>query len=162
MFPSPEDIKIIEELVDPLDTIELCATRLCARDVNIAKADRIFEYMIRELRELKSDVGVRLCTEVEYRIYERRLKIPATLMAYLENPMFLIQKTPKKLLTYATKVEIQNEAKDLLLRLFSAENNNDPGSDSDSDIQGSRHMANDFKQYKYLYFSQLNSVVQSC
>ena len=144
MFPSPEDIKIIEELVDPLDTIELCATRLCARDVNIAKADRIFEYMIRELRELKSDVGVRLCTEVEYRIYERRLKIPATLMAYLENPMFLIQKTPKKLLTYATKVEIQNEAKDLLLRLFSAENNNDPGSDSDSDIQGSRHMANDF------------------
>ena len=116
--------------MDALDTIELCATRLCARDVNIAKADRIFEYLLRELRKLNTEVGMRLCNEVEYRIFERRLKIPATLLAYLEKPMFLQRMSVRHppLLAYATKCEIQMEARDILVRLFQAETSDGQGS----------------------------------
>ena len=120
MIPSQTEIDIIEELIEPLDIIEACTRLLCSRDVNLAKADQIFEYALRELHKLESDIGKRLCEEVEYRINERRQKTVATLLAYLENPMFLNHNRNLKL-EYASKTEIQKLAKEILLRLFPSE-----------------------------------------
>ena len=120
MFLDRHEVDLIESLIEPLDIIEACSRKLCSRDVNIAEADRIFEYELRELQKLKSDIGQRFAEEIEYRITERRLKTAATLLAYLENPMFQSSiKNPT--LEYANKTEIQRLARDVLLRLFPME-----------------------------------------
>ena len=117
LFPTEDEIKTIKELVKALGIIETCSRRLCRREVNLAEADRIYEWVLMRLDELKSNASERLRNEVEYRILERRQKEVATLVAYLENPMFLDQKK-KRLLQYATKTEIQQVANDLLVRLY--------------------------------------------
>ena len=117
MYPTDDEMKIIKELIQALGIIETASRRLCRREVNLAKADRIYEWMLRKLDELESNVSDRLRNEVGYRISERRPKKVATLLAYLENPMFL-DLTKDRLLKYATKPEIKEMANDILLRLY--------------------------------------------
>ena len=121
MFPSDSEIKVIEDLIEPLDIIEACSRRLCSRDVNLAKADQIFEYELQALGKLETDIGKRFAEEIKYRITERRLTSVATLLAYLENPMFL-SLNKNLLLQYANKTEIQKLARDILMRLFPSAN----------------------------------------
>ena len=85
LYPDPEEIKTIKQLVDALEIVEAGTRALCRRDVNLAVADEIFEYIIEELRKLNTPIALRLELAVEDRVAERRLKEAATLLAYLRG-----------------------------------------------------------------------------
>ena len=68
MFPNEDEIKTLKDLVKALGIIEAASRRLCRREVNLAKADRIYEWMLKRLGELKSNVSERLKNEVEYHL----------------------------------------------------------------------------------------------
>ena len=72
--------------------------------------------MIKDLRKLTSPFAARLTPQVEHRVNERRLKVAATLLGYLENPGFLKEKN--RVLPSASKTEITELMRDLYLRLF--------------------------------------------
>ena len=123
MYPSDEELDGIKALVDALEIVEAGTRRLCARDVDLAKADRIFEYILKELRLLDSRIAERLEAAVHERIIERRQKEASTLLAYLKDPTFLTRVSKGKLiLDYANKTTIRTLAKDLYMRLFPTEN----------------------------------------
>ena len=65
---------------------------------------------------MDSTFALRLLTQVEKRIDERRLKVAATLLAYLEDPSFLEQED--LILSYGSKYDIAKLARDMWLRLF--------------------------------------------
>ena len=77
---------------------------------------QLLEDMIKDLRKLNSPFAARLTLQVELRVNERRLKVPATLLGYLENPSFLKEKN--RVLPSASKTEIAELMRDLYLRLF--------------------------------------------
>ena len=91
---------------------------------------QIFEYMLKELRKLSTNIAVRLEMALLERINERRLREVATLMAYLKNPQFLDRVSERSLiLKYATRAEITKQAKELYMRLF--HNAPEPSTDDD-------------------------------
>ena len=73
--------------------------------------------MIERLENLDSEISKKLLFAIKYRIIERRQKVVATLIAYLEDPNFL-NTTSGKHLDYSTHDEIAKKAKELFLRHF--------------------------------------------
>ena len=116
MFPTDEEITYITELSEALQVMAYCSTQLGARDMNLARADQHYEFALNELDSLKSSISKRLHDNLYSRIVERRPKIYATLLAYLENRKFL--DTRRNNLTYSTKARIQAAAEELYVRLF--------------------------------------------
>ena len=125
LFPSPAEIEHTIELTDALRIIAWAATKLGARDMDLAKADRIFEFSLGELDKLKSTVAKDLRTKLYNRIDERRLKDVATLSGYLHNPKFQFGR--KLILSYSNKAEITELAVSIYTRLFHTETNADQG-----------------------------------
>ena len=105
----------------------------------IVYALQTFEWMIRELRKLDTEFGMALTASVEKRINERRLAGLSTLQAYLENPQFLDHTIGEpKLLEYANKTAITTLIKDIYMRLFMDEEDNEEGEEEDSDEENSQ------------------------
>ena len=122
MYPDEDEIDMLLELVEALEILEAGTRILCSRDMDLARADEVFEYMLSELRKLSSSIAHRLELAVEERIHERRLMEASTLLAYLKDPGFIDRKTTKtgenKILPYANRKEITNLARDIQIRLF--------------------------------------------
>lgn len=122
MYPDEDEIDMLLELVEALEIVEAGTRILCSRDMDLARADEVFEYILSELRRLNSSIAHRLELAVEERIHERRLMEASTLLAYLKDPGFIDRKTTKtgenKILPYANRKEITNLARDIHIRLF--------------------------------------------
>ena len=119
MFPNHDEINVIKALSDALEIVEAGTRRLCSRDVDIAVADEIFEYILKELRKLNSSIAIRLEVAILDRVTERRLKEAATLLAYFKDPKFLSRVSKEHfVLEYASKTAIRNLIRDIYLRLF--------------------------------------------
>ena len=115
--------------------MECCSRKLCQRDCSLSEADRVLEFLIKKLHKLESEFAKSLVYRVEKRVKERRLKIAATLMGYLENPRFLKEKD--RVLEYANRKEITNLAIELYVRLFHV-----PKS-QDEETEGQQHDESD-------------------
>ena len=119
MFPTEKEIEHAQDLTEALKIIAWASTKLGARDMNLAKADRIFEFALGKLDSLTSSVSITLRDFMYDRIIERRLKDVATLLGFLENPKFLIGKD--QLLPYSNRAEITDTAVSVYTRLFNNE-----------------------------------------
>ena len=119
MFPSEVEIEHTQNLTQALQVIAFAATKIGARDMNLAMADEIFEFAFEQLEQLASAVALEMLDAMRDRIVERKLKGEATLLAYLQNPKFLIGR--KKKLEYSNKTDITDVAVSLYTRLFHKE-----------------------------------------
>ena len=121
MFLTNQEIEHAEDLTAALKIIAFLTAKLGARDMNLAKADRIFEFALRHLDQLDSTVAKDLRELMYERIEERRLKTIATLLAYLENPKFRLAAGREERLPYSNKTEITEAAISVYTRLFHKE-----------------------------------------
>ena len=131
MFPTPAEIDHTKSLAEALKIIAFLTAKLGARDMNLAKADEIFEFALEQLDQLDSPISDDLYSHMKARIIERRLQHVATLLGYLQNPKFLFGRRHK--LPYSNKAEITDEAVKLYTRLFDSDVAND---DMDTSDQG--------------------------
>ena len=89
------------------------------RTRTLRPADKVFEYVLKELKQLKGVFASLLLEKVEKRINERRLPKLSTLLAYLEDPCFFEELVTETVsLEYATLDDVVLTAKDLYLRLY--------------------------------------------
>ena len=119
MFPSETEITHTKNLTQALKVIAFAATKLGARDMNLARADKIFEFALEQLDALTSSVAKDLRVHLHERITERRLQGVATLLGYLRNPKFQFGR--KLRLEYSNKAAITELAVSIYTRLFTKE-----------------------------------------
>ena len=118
--------------------------------------------MVKELREQETDFGIELATSVENRIHQRRQVKHATLLAYLENPIFLHASVQfDKVLPYSSKTAITALMKDLYIRLFGEEKQSEepaneavtPNAGEDADLTPQppkRNKSQELREFKEL------------
>ena len=116
MFPTQSEIDHIKSVTEALKIIAFATAKLGAHDMNLAKADQIFEFAFIQLDQLTSEISTDLRMSMYRRIEERRLEDVTTLLAYLKNPRFLNNKPSK--LSYSTKAGITEMAISVYTRLF--------------------------------------------
>ena len=131
LFPSEDEITIIEDMVKSLMVVDSVSVNLQDRSATLAEADRMFEFALSQLNNLaeKSHFGLLMRDSFLSRILYRRPKGLVTLMSYLENKRFL--KETDQVLPKASREEMIGEAVQLYVRLFNqgaAEHNESQGS----------------------------------
>ena len=130
MFPREREIDHAKELTAALKIIAWATTKLGARDMNLAEADRIFEFALTELDKLGTNIADELRMSMFQRLFSRRQEDICTLLAFLENPRFLDKKSRK--LSYSSKTRITDLAVSVYTRLF----DNDPETMTDDTEDG--------------------------
>ena len=118
MFPVENDIIIIEDMVNTLDSVEAVSLCLQDRSVTIAEADESFDFAFKSLNHKAetSYFALQIRDSLLKRVLYRRNKSLTTLMSFLENRKFL--KENDQVLPKATKEEMTNFAVNLYTRLF--------------------------------------------
>ena len=116
MYPTESEIDLIEEVVAALDVVEATTRHLQGRKVTLAEADRVFQYTLKEIHELKTPFADRLYDALIARILERRHKIFSTAHAYLEKAS--IMQSKDLILPRATKKDITKFFEELFVRLY--------------------------------------------
>jgi hypothetical protein len=126
LFMTESELSLVTKLVEALEIVECGVRALCQRDMTLASADQIFEFMIRKLSAQNSDFAARLSIAVETRIMERRQVGLSTLQAYLDNSTFLDSVTDgETVLSYSTRNKISKIARNLFLCLFPSKDDDD-------------------------------------
>ena len=121
MFPTDTEMSILEELVEALEIVEVGTRMLCERKTTLADADKIFEFVLKKLKESNGTISSLLREKIIVRINQRRLPKLSTLQAYLENPKFIEEMEGyNNALEYATLEEIVETAQNLYQRLYPA------------------------------------------
>jgi hypothetical protein len=69
-----------------LGPVRLAAKALGRRDANLLTSEGIFEFLLNELKNLKTKISSKLLNALEVRIQERRQVELVTLLLYLQNP----------------------------------------------------------------------------
>ena len=118
MFPVENDIIIIEDMVNTLESVEAVSLCLQDRAVTIAEADESFDFALKSLNH-KADTSyfaLQIRDSLLSRVLYRRNKSLTTLMSFLENRKFL--KETDQVLPKATKEEMTEYAVVLYTRLF--------------------------------------------
>ena len=118
MMPVEDDIKIIEDMANTLESVEAVSLCLQDRGVTLAEADRMFDFALESLNHKAetSYFALKIRDSLLSRVLYRRNKCLTTLMQYLENRKFLDE--DDQVLPKATKEEITQYAEDLYVRLF--------------------------------------------
>ena len=60
LFPSNQELDIVENMVDALEIIEISAVALCNRDFDLLDADVTLNHMLKSLKDDHSDISVKL------------------------------------------------------------------------------------------------------
>ena len=76
----------IIELANILGPVRLAAKALGRRDANLLTSEGIFEFLLNELKNLKTEISSKSLNALEVRIQERRQVELVTLLLYLQNP----------------------------------------------------------------------------
>ena len=125
MYPNDDEITILEEMAEALEVMEVGTRQLCERTTTLAKADKIFELVIGDLKAMKGDFAQALLEKTIQRIEERRLPKLSTLQAYLKNLCFFEELEVEGYdgyLTYPPLDDVCLSAKTLYDRLYPKEN----------------------------------------
>ena len=111
VFLSAEEEAVLQDLIDVLETLELGTVSISANDYSILDADRVFEFMLQQLKENPSDISQKMYEILDCRFEERRNK-------ELAGVLFHLSATQDSALTYPTKTETMKTIRDLYARLF--------------------------------------------
>ena len=124
LYPTKAEIDTIKSLILTLKTVEVGSQRLGKRGISLADADIIFEFMLNKLNQQNTDFAKEICAALEKRIKQRRLQDVSSLLAYLEDPHFLVPTIHStRFLQYTTNKDVLAKlARDLILRLFPSDN----------------------------------------
>ena len=71
-FLSAEEEIILQNLIDVLETLELGTVSISANDFSILDADRVFEFMLQQLKENSSPISQKMYECLDRRFEERR------------------------------------------------------------------------------------------
>lgn len=142
MWNEAEYPKLLE-LHKVLGPIRLAAEALGRRDANLLTSEGIFEFLLNELKNLNTEISLKLLYALEERIQERRQVELATLLLYLQNPQNISSSAKKSsVLSLASKTEIIKLSGKILSRIFP---NSYVETDSDEEqIEESTHQSNAF------------------
>ena len=113
-FLNAEKIQLAQDLVNALEIVEVAATELCGRDVNLLKADQIFEFMFSHLRNGDCEISQSLFQRLLIRVNARRHEQFASLLRYLRNPR---EAEKMSTLDYPPKSELPKIARDVFMKL---------------------------------------------
>ena len=107
------------EIHKVLRPIRLAAVGLGRRDANLLTSEGIFEFLLNELKNLNTEISLKLLYALEERIQERRQVELATLLLYLQNPQNISSSAKKSsVLSLASKTEIIKLSGKILSRIF--------------------------------------------
>ena len=112
-FLSPMEEIVPQDLIDVLETLELGTIFILANDFSILDADRIFEFMLQQLKENSSPISQKMYEFLDRRFEERRNNRLAGVLFHLSA-----NNTQDSALTYPTKTETIKTIRDLYARLF--------------------------------------------
>ena len=86
---SASDMKTIEDIVAALEPLNIAVLKLCRRDCNLVKGERILELTQKMLSKLDTDVGKEVYQAFEERVKSRRNAELIHVMEYLANPDYI-------------------------------------------------------------------------
>ena len=118
MWNEDEEYYKVEELLKVLGPIKLAAEALGRQDANLLTSEGIFEFLLGELQNLKSEISQKLLHAIKARIEERRDTVLVTLILYLQNSQTVLTKSSNKFLPLATKSDIIKLSGQILSRLY--------------------------------------------
>lgn len=110
---TEEEVELLKMVVDVLETIEIGAVALGSNEMDILQADRVFEFMLKKLKENGSNTESDMADITEQRIFQRRNVPLAAVLYYLSSPEPL-----ESMLEYPSKPEVAKKIRDLYVRLF--------------------------------------------
>jgi hypothetical protein len=88
-----------------LGPVRLAAEALGRRDANLLTSKDILEFLLNELKNLKTEISSKLLNALEVRIQERRQVELVTLLLYLQNPQNISTKNCN-VIPLASKLDI--------------------------------------------------------
>ena len=124
------ELEVVSELAENLRLIEITALALGRRDANLIKADKAFNFLLANM-EQNTWIGEQLYVAVKARIQERRIPDISSLLRYLEDPIGYESLQESSELEFPTKNDLAKAARDLYLRLFSTEKEDEAQGDID-------------------------------
>lgn len=127
LFPSQDQLSMLSDLSDSLEVVEVAAQALGRRDSDMGKAERIFEFLLKNLREQNSTIGSKLFDTVLNRVTERRNECLSALFLYLEDPTSY--ENEDGLLRRPSLQDLSKTARDLHLRLFKEDDSEEDAND---------------------------------
>ena len=116
MWNEAEYPKIVE-LLKVLGPVRLAAEALGRRDANLLTSEGIFEFLLNELKNLKTEISIKLLNALEVRIQERRHVELVTLLLYLQNPQNISTKK-SSVFPLASKLNIIKLSGKILSRIY--------------------------------------------
>ena len=111
---SASDMKTIEDIINALEPLNIAVLKLCRRDCNLVKAERILELTKNELGKLETDVGNEVYEAFVERVKSRRNAEIIHVMEYLTNPDYI---KDYKTDAFGTKIE-PKKIKDKIIALI--------------------------------------------
>ena len=84
-YPNESELEVLDNITKVLEVVEVGAQALGRRDCNLAKADKIFDFVLDNLVELGDPFH--FAEKLKVRINERREPLLSGLFILLENPV---------------------------------------------------------------------------
>ncbi len=164
LYPSEEELKLLQETVDALEVIESASLALGKRDCDLQKSEKIFQFVVHKLGEQRSEIGKALLEAVTDRIKERRNATMSGLLIFLDDPAGFSAYETEKILPFPPKSELVKAAKDIFMRLhqkhlpFPKSDEQDKEEEEEPSEKVSRHeeLADFLSQKKKKKVSSLN------
>ncbi|KRY26479.1 hypothetical protein T01_9761, partial [Trichinella spiralis] len=118
-FLYETELTLISDIVNALEPVAVCVNALGRKDCSLATAETVLEFLLRNLKEQRSDIAKKLFNAMKNRIEERRNASLCGLLCYLDNPSSYVSSSSSNcILTRPNKRDIKATAKDLFDRMF--------------------------------------------
>ena len=122
LFLSEDELKIVRDLIDVLETIEIGAVKITSNDFSLLDADHVIEFMLKKMEENASGLGQTMLDILHQRLMERCNGLISGVLLYLSPN----KNADNAILKYPPKNEIIKKIRDIYVRLFwSPESNED-------------------------------------
>ena len=113
MIVTENEVKVLEVLVDILETVEIGASALSSNNIDLLRIDKVISFMLKKMENNSSDVGERMVRFLETRFFERRNSFVSGLLHYLSS-----RSQTELNLRFPSNAELLKKARDLYFRLF--------------------------------------------
>ena len=133
LFPSEDELQLATEIVDSLNLVEVAVLALGRRDSDLAKADKIFTFLLSNLEQQTGALSTKLGEAITTRILERRNPLISGLLVYLDDAAEFEQLSQDSPFEFPTKTELAKTARDLFVRLFPSQDDNNEEDDENAE-----------------------------
>ncbi len=88
LLSNAEQISFLNGVVAALEIVKECLLRLCERSCNLLQADKIYEFLLKDLINQNTEFSLKLHCSLENRISQRRISEFSDLLKLLNNPFY--------------------------------------------------------------------------